>query len=162
MTATGAYDAQNRLKTVERLTGTTVAQTKTMTYDTLGSTSTTFSYGAGRERFRQVNGFASNETTIYVDGLFDRSVVGTTVTNLHYILAFGQAVAVFSSRSDGVTSTRYLHRDHLGSVTHCVFRRSRATIPIDVGPSFRGMPGRCEAVGELSSLWWVSSTSLGS
>ena len=36
MTATGAYDAQNRLKTVERLTGTTVAQTKTMTYDTLG------------------------------------------------------------------------------------------------------------------------------
>jgi YD repeat-containing protein len=37
MTATGAYDAQNRLKTVERLTGTTVAQTSTVTYDTLGN-----------------------------------------------------------------------------------------------------------------------------
>jgi RHS repeat-associated protein len=202
MTAAGAYDAQNRLKTVERLTGTTVAQTSSMTYDTLGNVvtkssitgtynytqtpqtscptgyttspgphalrrtgtttsnyrhycydkngnqtrgwnftqarqrtatwnsynmpsaiteagvSTTFSYGADRQRFRQVNGFNSNETTIYIDNLFDRSVVGATTTDLHYVLAYGQAVAVFSSRSDGVTSTRYLHRDHLGSVSH--------------------------------------------
>ena len=37
---------------------------------------------------------------------------------MHYIVANGQAVATYTSRSDGVTSTRYLHRDHLGSVTH--------------------------------------------
>ncbi len=202
MTVAGAYDAQNRLKTVERLTGTTVAQTKNVTYDPLGNivtksditgsynytqtpqtscptgyttnpgphalrrtgTTTTnyrhycydrngnqtrgwnftenrqrtvtwksfnmpatiaegtpsiaFSYGADRQRFRQVNGFASSQTTIYIDDLFDRQVVGTTTTDLHYVLAYGQAVAVFSRDSTGVTSTRYLHRDHLGSVTH--------------------------------------------
>lgn len=55
--------------------------------------------------------------------------------------------------------------NRLQSVTNnrgCVFRRSRAAVPADARPSFRGMPGRCEAVGELSSLWWSSSTCLGS
>lgn len=81
------------------------------------STSISFSYGADRQRFRQVNGF-SGTTTIYVEGLFDREVTGATVNDVHYIVAYGQAVATFSSRNDAVTSTRYLHRDHAGSVTH--------------------------------------------
>jgi RHS repeat-associated protein len=81
------------------------------------STTIAFSYGADRARFRQVNGFAS-QTTIYVEGLFEREIVGATSTAVHYILAGGQAVAVFSSNNSGATSTRYLHRDHLGSVTH--------------------------------------------
>jgi hypothetical protein len=29
------------------------------------------------------------------------------------------------------------------SKLHCVFRRSRATIPMQARPSFRCMPGRC-------------------
>jgi RHS repeat-associated protein len=84
---------------------------------TENGTSIAFSYGADRQRFRQVNGFTGT-TTIYVEGLFDREVTGALVNDVHYILANGQAVATFSSRSDAVTSTRYLHRDHVGSVTH--------------------------------------------
>jgi RHS repeat-associated protein len=45
-------------------------------------------------------------------------VTGGVVDDVHYILAGGAAVAVFRSRNDSVTRTLYLHRDHLGSVTH--------------------------------------------
>ena len=84
---------------------------------TENGTSISFSYDAGRLRFRQVNGFNS-QTTIYIEGLFDRELTTTTSNAVHYIIANGQAVATFSSSNAGVTSTRYLHRDHLGSVTH--------------------------------------------
>ncbi len=47
-------------------------------------------------------------------------------------------------------------------VLACVFRRSRATLPIYVGPAFRSMPGRCEAVVGLSLMQVVSSTAFGS
>ena len=43
----------------------------------------------------------------------------------------------------------------------CVFRRSRAAIPIDGGPVFRSMPGRCEAGVGLSLMGSVSSTAFG-
>ncbi len=69
-----------------------------------------------RQRFRQVNGFTGT-TTIYVEGLFDREATGALVNDVHYIVANGQAVATFSS-SNAVTSTRYLHRDHVSSVTN--------------------------------------------
>ena len=84
---------------------------------TENGTSIAFSYGADRQRFRQVNNFTGT-TTIYVEGLFDREVKGALVNDVHYIVANGQAVATFSSSNDSATSTRYLHRDHVGSVTH--------------------------------------------
>jgi RHS repeat-associated protein len=48
------------------------------------------------------------------DGL---PITGATFNDVHYIVVNGEAVATFSSRSDAQKSTRYLHRDHLGSVT---------------------------------------------
>ena len=57
-------------------------------------------------------------TTLYVDGLYERESTATLTTHVHYIVAGGEAVAIYKSRSDSVQSTRYLHRDHLGSVTH--------------------------------------------
>lgn len=85
----------------------------------------TFSYGAERERRRQV--ITSSGTAItYVDAAaarFEKEVVGSggsaRTTYLHHIAAAGGVVAVYKSISNaGVLSqeTRYLHRDHLGSV----------------------------------------------
>jgi RHS repeat-associated protein len=78
--------------------------------------SLTFSYGADRARFKQVNAF-TGETRLYVDGIYEKETVGTSVTHVHYIVAGGQALAIYKSRSDNVQQTRYLHRDHLGSIT---------------------------------------------
>jgi hypothetical protein len=36
--------------------------------------------------------------------------------------------------------------------THCVFRRSRASVPIDVGPAFRSKPAGGNAGVELSDI----------
>jgi RHS repeat-associated protein len=79
--------------------------------------SMTFSYGADRQRFRQVNGF-DNKTTLYVDGLYEKEITGSFAKHVNYIFAAGRAVAVLNSATDNTTSMQYLHRDHLGSVTH--------------------------------------------
>jgi RHS repeat-associated protein len=76
----------------------------------------TFSYGADRSRFRQINEF-NGKTTIYVDGIYERETLGATTTHVHYVFAGGQAVAIYKSRSDSTQETLYPHRDHLGSVT---------------------------------------------
>ena len=73
-----------------------------------------FSYGADRSRFRQVNS-ASGVTTLYIDGLFEQRTAGSTATQVHYIHALGRAVAVYTAAGSSV-STRYLHGGHLGSV----------------------------------------------
>ncbi len=63
----------------------------------------------------------TSETTVYVGGGYERLTRvqgGTSVTeHVHYIRGAGETVAVFKRSSAApVTSTRYLHRDHLGSV----------------------------------------------
>ena len=83
---------------------------------TENSQTLTFSYGADRSRFKQVNTF-NGETRLYVDGIYEKETVGATSTHVHYIFAGNEAVAVHKSRSDGVLQTRYLHRDHLRSVS---------------------------------------------
>ena len=84
---------------------------------TEGASSVSFSYGADRQRFRQVNSFA-NQTTIYVGGLYEKEITGTFAKHVNYIFAGGHAVAVLNSATDNSTAMQYLHRDHLGSVTH--------------------------------------------
>ena len=83
---------------------------------TENSQTLTFSYGADRSRFKQVNTF-NGETRLYVDGIYEKETIGATSTHVHYIFAGGEAVAIHKSRSDGVVQTRYLHRDHLRSVS---------------------------------------------
>lgn len=89
--------------------------------------SLTFHYGADRARFRQVNAF-TGLTTHYIGGLYEKQVAGSTVTHVHYLLAGGTAVGIYKSVGtvtaqspagvpSGAPQVRYLHRDHLGSVT---------------------------------------------
>lgn len=65
---------------------------------------------------------ATNVTTIYLHPdqanglLYEKDTVGVTVTHKHYIEAGGQAVALVTLVGSS-WSTKYLHRDHLGSVS---------------------------------------------
>ena len=110
------------------------ARTRTLTWTAYnkprtireGALTLTFDYGADRARIRQVNN-ATLTTTTYVGNLYEKQVRGNTATHVHYLRAGGQVVALY--RAQGRTSpsnpvgtptsatTRYLHRDHLGSVT---------------------------------------------
>jgi RHS repeat-associated protein len=82
-----------------------------------GSNSSTLSYGAFRNRYRQVavTG-AGTETTLYVAGLFER-VTRTTgdVEYRHYIPGGNGLAAIHTRRTSGTNSTYYWHADHLGS-----------------------------------------------
>jgi RHS repeat-associated protein len=89
-----------------------------------GSNSTQFFYGATRQRYKQISVTASGgslpagtETTLYVSGFFEKVTKPSTVVEYkHYIEAGGDAVAIRTLRSNSLNDTRYLHKDHLGSV----------------------------------------------
>ncbi len=89
-----------------------------------GTTTLTFKYGAGRELFRQGTSANSNPTEYryYINPVFEvDSKVGKN-TYIHYIKAGSQTVGMFKSINDfaqgnDTEETRYLHRDHLGSIT---------------------------------------------
>ena len=82
-----------------------------------GSNTVNFSYGPDRARYQQTaTDGTTTKITTYVGNLYEKELVGTTVTNKHYIRAGNQAIAIHTTRSVGPTDTRYLHRDHLGSI----------------------------------------------
>jgi RHS repeat-associated protein len=54
-------------------------------------------------------------TTIYVGDIYEKITTGSLTEHNHYILAENVKVAMYTRRSDGSSSTYYLHRDHLGS-----------------------------------------------
>lgn len=87
---------------------------------TEGTTTLSFAYGPQHERYRQVVTTSSGGTTkLYIGGIFERETTGATVRNIHYIRAGGEVFAVYITEGTGAAtlqSTRYLHRDHLGSV----------------------------------------------
>jgi RHS repeat-associated protein len=88
-----------------------------------GSNYSQFFYGADRARYKQIAHVATGplpagtETTIYVGGLYERVTKPSGVTeHKHYILAGKEPIAIRTLRSNGANDTRYLHKDHLGSV----------------------------------------------
>ena len=86
---------------------------KTLTHSQK-ATSATFSYGPNRNRYKKVNHLG--HTTLYIDGIYEKTTRNRQVEQKHYIYAAGKLVAehIVSSR-DG-TQSRYLHTDALGSV----------------------------------------------
>jgi RHS repeat-associated protein len=89
-----------------------------------GSNYSQFYYGAGRGRYKQV-AYTSpggslpsgTETTLYIGGLFEKVTKPSGVIEYkHYIMAGKEAVAIRTLRSNSANDTRYLHKDHLGSV----------------------------------------------
>ena len=81
-----------------------------------------FVYGPSRARVKQtvLNGAAVTKTTIYIGGDFERvAPAGAPDELVHYIRAGGERVAIFTKTDDGLAvtdKTRWLHKDHLGSI----------------------------------------------
>jgi len=81
-----------------------------------GNYSSTLSYGAFRNRFKQVAvGPQGTETTIYVAGLLEKVTNGSGTHYRHYIAGGKSTAAIHSRTVGGSNATFYLHRDHLGS-----------------------------------------------
>jgi RHS repeat-associated protein len=81
-----------------------------------GSNSSAVSYGAFRNRFKQVTAGSDPTTTIYVAGILERVTRPGGVTEFrHQIHGPTGTVAIYTRRSSGTADTYYLHRDHLGS-----------------------------------------------
>jgi len=81
-----------------------------------GGYSSTLSYGAFRNRFKQVAiGPSGTETTIYVAGLLEKVSNGSGTHYRHLIQGGNGTAAIHSRTVGGGNATFYLHRDHLGS-----------------------------------------------
>ncbi|MCW8127427.1 SpvB/TcaC N-terminal domain-containing protein [Microbulbifer halophilus] len=72
-----------------------------------------FSYGAGQQRYKQVDQ-ANNKTTIYVDKLFERITEGGTTQYRHFIEDIA-VVTTAETSSDTTHKIGFTHRDRLGS-----------------------------------------------
>ncbi|HEX7046763.1 MAG TPA: SpvB/TcaC N-terminal domain-containing protein, partial [Gammaproteobacteria bacterium] len=88
-----------------------------------GSAWSSFAYGPGRKRYQHIKHYGNGdaETTHYA-GLVERIEktrgISTSVEYRQHIIAGGNVVAIVTDyTTSGVENTRYLHRDHLGSVT---------------------------------------------
>lgn len=70
--------------------------------------SVSFSYGPNRNRIQK-----SDQTgiTTYINGVYEKTVKGNTVQAKYYV---GNYAVV--TMEENIASTRYLHRDHLGSI----------------------------------------------
>ncbi|MCW5548831.1 MAG: RHS repeat-associated core domain-containing protein [Opitutaceae bacterium] len=108
-----AYDANGNLTTGggRTLTWTSFNQVRSVTQ---GSFTSTFSFGANRERVKQVSHLG---TTIYVGSLYEKFTAGSAFEHKHYIMAPTGRVAVHIERSDLTQAVRYFHSDGLGSIT---------------------------------------------
>ena len=87
---------------------------------TQGGTTLTFDYGPEYGRYRQeVTTDQGTTTKLYIGGLLEREITGGLTKNIHFVRAGGETVAVYTAEDTGSATfqtTRYLHRDHLGSV----------------------------------------------
>lgn len=84
---------------------------------TKGTVSIAFNYDPERGRLKQIESEAGSTTiTYFVDGRYERVIKPTVTEHRHYIYAGKAAVAIYTARSNGTSSTRYLHYDHLGSI----------------------------------------------
>ncbi|MBV7330176.1 RHS repeat-associated core domain-containing protein [Chloroflexi bacterium TSY] len=85
---------------------------------TKDSSKITFAYGPDRARFRQTGTSGANtKITTYIGTLYEEMRSGSQAEWKHYIRAGNVTVAIYTTRHDNTQETRYLHRDHLGSIT---------------------------------------------
>ncbi|MCW5620467.1 MAG: RHS repeat protein, partial [Burkholderiales bacterium] len=93
---------------------------------TSGGNVVSFSFDVDHQRVKEVG---PNDTTIFVmaEGVhYEKKIVGSSVTDMHFIRAYGMTVALYSMRS-GTVQTRYFHLDHLGSI-RVITRETRAVL----------------------------------
>src|SRR6185503_9714733 len=80
---------------------------------TRGTTTIGFSHDPEHQRFQQT---APGGTTLYLGGAERFAGSGGTVRWTNYLVAAGGVVGMHVEDSDETVSTRYFHKDHLGSI----------------------------------------------
>jgi RHS repeat-associated protein len=116
ISANFTYDANgNRISS----NGGTISYTSFNLPTTLrqGNNQVSYVYGPDHDRYkRTVQANNVTTTTLMIGSLYEKETVGALTTNNYYIPAGGRIVAIQKARSDGVISSLYLLRDHLGSI----------------------------------------------
>ena len=96
-----------------------------LTITQAGGNSSTFSYGAERNRYRTiaVDGGVSEDKLEIGGGAFERVTSGTSIQYRHHVLVNDKAVAIVTRNATTAAPTTltsakslYLHHDHLGSL----------------------------------------------
>lgn len=83
---------------------------------TLGTQTSTFGYGPRLERLtKTVTNGAASETTLYIEGLYERRTTGAATTQRYYVPAGDRLVAVAVDTGAGPVDYA-LHTDRLGSL----------------------------------------------
>lgn len=109
-----SYDASGNLLS-DGVRTFTWTQFNTPATITKGADFATFTYGSERQRIKQAT---QNRTIIYAGGGFEAEIAGGVTTFKNYVSAGNGLVAVVTQDVNStVTATRYMHRDHLGSVS---------------------------------------------
>ena len=81
------------------------------------SNSSEFQYTAAGQRWRhKYNAAGANYTHVSLGGLVEKVTNGSVTDWRHLIQAEGRTVALYSRKSSGTNTLRYLLHDHLGSV----------------------------------------------
>jgi len=83
-----------------------------------GATTLYFNYDASLNRYRQVTTDVGTviKTKLYVGGLYEQETIGTTTKQTHFIQGSGSTIAIHTIETSQPDKTRYLHKDHLGSL----------------------------------------------
>ena len=116
-----------------------------------GANYSQFSYGAYRNRWKQIANYNNAlETTVYIGGLVEK-VTRNGVTEYKHYIAGGSSTAIYTRRSDGTTSNYYVASDHLGSadvVTDgsgaAIVRESFAAFGARRGSNWSGTPSTAD------------------
>jgi RHS repeat-associated protein len=82
----------------------------------LGTSSTTFSYNADHQRWKQDANYAgTHEVTYYIGVIMEKTTRGTGPTEYRHLIPAGSGSAILTRRSNSTTNTYYTTSDHLGS-----------------------------------------------
>ncbi|MFA5632395.1 MAG: RHS repeat-associated core domain-containing protein [Porticoccaceae bacterium] len=118
-TASYSYDANGSMTSGDGRTITWSAFDKPLAISQSGA-SATMTYGPERQLLTRsdVNG-SDTTTTIYVGGLYEKVTLPSGNTEERHTVG-GNTIVTYTNRtagSAGTLKTRYLHKDHLGSIT---------------------------------------------
>ena len=82
-----------------------------------GSTNSAYSYDADNERIEKVSVSGGKTTSsVYLGSVFERTVNYTGVVSHKFYIGAGGSTVMVTHRSNQANDTRYLHRDHIGSI----------------------------------------------
>jgi RHS repeat-associated protein len=123
-----SYDANGNANTRNGASLTWTAYNLPKLINQSDGNSSQFQYGPDRQRYKHVAVSGANtETTIYIQGIFEKLTRGSLIEYKHSISGPGGVIALHTRRSDATSETIYPLGDHLGS-TETITNGSGATL----------------------------------